>query len=96
MRNRGDRREEIFRDELDHRLFLANLGEAGRKAEWQIHAYCLRRHHFHLVLESPRANLVAGRVHQAWIAQHLEMGSWTHDSNLLGAGRKQESLKSEN
>jgi hypothetical protein len=31
-----------------------------------------------------------------WIAQHLEMGSWTHVSNLLGARRKQESLKSEN
>jgi hypothetical protein len=23
-----------------------------------------------------------------WIAQHLEMGSWTHVSNLLGAKRK--------
>jgi hypothetical protein len=31
-----------------------------------------------------------------WIVQHLEMGSWTHVSNLLGAQRKLESLKSEN
>ena len=31
-----------------------------------------------------------------WIAQHLEMGSWTHVSNLLVARRKHESLKSEN
>jgi hypothetical protein len=31
-----------------------------------------------------------------WIAQHLAMGSWTHVSNLLGAKRKRESLKSEN
>ncbi len=31
-----------------------------------------------------------------WIAQRLRMGSWTHVSNLLGAIRKQESLKSEN
>jgi hypothetical protein len=30
-----------------------------------------------------------------WIAQALEMGSWTHVSNLLGALRKQRSLKSE-
>jgi REP element-mobilizing transposase RayT len=30
-----------------------------------------------------------------WIAQHLEMGRWTHVSTLLGAKRKQESLKSE-
>jgi hypothetical protein len=31
-----------------------------------------------------------------WIAQHLEMGSWTYVSNLLGAKRKQESLNTEN
>jgi hypothetical protein len=31
-----------------------------------------------------------------WIAQHLAMGSWMHVSNVLGAKRKQESLKSEN
>ena len=31
-----------------------------------------------------------------WIAHHLEMGTWTHLSNLLGAKRKQERLKSEN
>jgi hypothetical protein len=28
-----------------------------------------------------------------WIAQHLEVGSWAHVSNLLGAERKLESLK---
>ena len=28
-----------------------------------------------------------------WIAQHLEMGSWTHVSNLLAARRKRESFK---
>jgi len=25
-----------------------------------VHAYCLMRNHFHLVLETPEANLVAG------------------------------------
>jgi hypothetical protein len=24
-----------------------------------------------------------------WIAEHLAMGSWTHVSNLLGAGRNE-------
>ena len=37
--NRGDRREPIFRDELDHRRFLATLGETCAKTGWQIHAY---------------------------------------------------------
>src|SRR5437870_10154606 len=30
------------------------------KARWQVHAYCLMGNHFHLVLETPLANLVAG------------------------------------
>ena len=58
--NRGDRREEIFRDAADRRLFLAALTEACGKTHWQIHAYCLMRNHFHLVLETPDANLVVG------------------------------------
>ena len=58
--NRGDRREAIFRDAVDRRMFLAALTEACGKTQWQIHAWCLMRNHFHLVLETPQANLVAG------------------------------------
>ena len=58
--NRGDRREAIFRDDLDHRKFLATLTEACKKTDWQVHAYCLMHNHFHLVVETPDANLVAG------------------------------------
>jgi len=58
--NRGDRRQDIFRDEEDRARFLSTLGEACQKTRWQVHAYCLMRNHFHLVLETPEANLVAG------------------------------------
>ena len=58
--NRGDRREPIFRDDLDHRRFLVTLAEACAKTGWQVHAYCLMGNHFHLVVETPQANLVAG------------------------------------
>lgn len=58
--NRGDRREDIFHDDHDRHLFLKTLGEACAKTSWQVHAYCLMRNHFHLVIETPRANLVAG------------------------------------
>ena len=58
--NRGDRREDIFCDDDDRETFLKTLGEACAKTAWQIHAYCLMRNHFHLVIETPRANLVAG------------------------------------
>ena len=42
------------------RAFLETLGEACAKTGWQVHAFCLMPNHFHLVLETPRANLVAG------------------------------------
>jgi putative transposase len=58
--DRGDRREDIFVDDVDRQDFLKTLAEAGQKTGWQVHAYCLMRNHFHLVLETPNANLVAG------------------------------------
>jgi putative transposase len=58
--SRGDRREPIFRDEVDQRRFLETLGEACVKTGWQVHSYCLMLNHFHLVVETPKANLVAG------------------------------------
>jgi putative transposase len=58
--NRGDRQEDIFHDDHDRRSFLKTLEEVCEKTGWQIHAYCLMRNHFHLVVETPRANLVAG------------------------------------
>ncbi|MDR3564235.1 MAG: transposase [Negativicutes bacterium] len=58
--NRGDRREAVFQDHQDRQRFLETLGEACQKTSWQIHAYCLMDNHFHLVIETPPANLVVG------------------------------------
>jgi REP element-mobilizing transposase RayT len=60
LMSRGDRRELIFKDDQDRRCFLATLGEACEKTGWQLHAYCLMGNHFHLIAETPQANLVAG------------------------------------
>jgi hypothetical protein len=51
--NRGDRREDIFRDDHDRQCFLDTLAEACQKTRWQVHAWCLMRNHFHLVIETP-------------------------------------------
>jgi REP element-mobilizing transposase RayT len=58
--NRGDRRDPIFQDDLDRRRFVETLEEACAKTSWQVHAYCPMENHFHLVVETPLANLVAG------------------------------------
>jgi REP element-mobilizing transposase RayT len=58
--NRGDRREPIFKTDKDRELFLETLEEACTKTGWEVLAYCLMLNHFHLVMATPQANLVAG------------------------------------
>ena len=58
--NRGDRREAIFEDDQDRRRFLETVSEVCRKTAWQVHAFCLMNNQFHLVIETPQPNLVAG------------------------------------
>jgi hypothetical protein len=73
--NRGDRRAPIFKDDLDRQRFLATLGKASAKTGWQVHAYCLMENHFHLVVETPLANLVVG---MKWF-----LGTFTSSEELL-------------
>jgi len=58
--NRGDRREAIFKDDKDRVRFIETLGEVCARSGWQVHALCLMGNHFHLVVETPQGNLVAG------------------------------------
>jgi putative transposase len=58
--SRGDRREAIFLSDADRELFLETLAQACARSSWQVHAWCLMSNHFHLVVETPRANLGAG------------------------------------
>ncbi len=57
---RGNRRETIFHDDDDHRFFLATLSEACGMTGWRVHAWVLMGNHYHLFIETPEANLVAG------------------------------------
>jgi REP element-mobilizing transposase RayT len=45
---------------VDRQDFLKTLAEMGQKTGFKIHAYCLMSNHFHLVVKTPEANLVAG------------------------------------
>jgi len=58
--SRGDRGEAIVDDEEDARRFFDCVGEVCEKTGWRIHAFCLLRNHYHLLCETPEANLVAG------------------------------------
>jgi putative transposase len=58
--SRGDRREAIFYDDQDRQEFVRTLGETCAKTGWEVHAYCLMTNHFHLIIETPQANLALG------------------------------------
>ena len=57
---RGNQGRAVFADDRDRMQWLETLGEACAKTGWRIHAYVLMGNHYHLLVETPEANLVAG------------------------------------
>jgi putative transposase len=58
--SRGNARKNIFSDDRDFTSFLSVLATVVEKYNWIIYAYCLMPNHYHLVAETPEANLSAG------------------------------------
>ena len=58
--SRGDRREAIYENPNDMAMFIELLGEVCERYNWVIYAYCLMTNHYHLLVETPEANLSKG------------------------------------
>ncbi len=58
--NRGNYRADVFETDGAKEAFLDCLGEACEKTGWRVHGYVVMRNHYHLALETPKANLVEG------------------------------------
>ena len=54
---RGNDRRVIFRDDHDRARFLEQLRSASEIFSVRVHAYVLMSNHFHLIVETPKANL---------------------------------------
>ncbi|HEY2868207.1 MAG TPA: transposase [Gaiellales bacterium] len=57
---RGNAKAAIFRTSRDASVFLATLGTVLRDHRWPCFAYCLMPNHYHLLVETPEANLSVG------------------------------------
>ncbi len=57
---RGNRLEDIFFGDPDREMFLEILASVCDRFGWLCHAYCLMGNHYHLLLETPTANLGRG------------------------------------
>lgn len=73
--NRGRGRQAIFRDDQYYQAFLDTLVEVHQRFHCVIHAYCLMGNHYHLLLETPNANL-------SRIMRHIN-GVYTQRHNRL-------------
>jgi REP element-mobilizing transposase RayT len=58
--SRGNEQRPIFRDDTDHTMFLSFLGQAVQRFGWSLTAWVLMTNHYHLVVQTPEANLSRG------------------------------------
>ena len=58
--SRGDRRDDIYADDTDRLAWLEVLTQCCERFNWAIHAWCQMSNHYHIVVETPEANLSAG------------------------------------
>lgn len=54
---RGNGRQRLFRDDKDRRSLCRRLALSVKSSGVRLYLYCLMDNHFHLVVETPRANL---------------------------------------
>ena len=55
--SRGNEKREIFTSPEDYEQFKSYLYESREKFGYKLHAYVLMTNHFHLLIETPEANL---------------------------------------
>ena len=58
--NRGNYRRDVFINEGAHASFEACLFEACEKCGWVLEGFCVMTNHFHLVVRTPKGNLIYG------------------------------------
>ena len=77
---RGNARQDIFLDDEDRRRFSGVLERVVSRFHLVLHAYCLMSNHFHLLVETPEANLSSamrqlnGVYTQAFNRRHNRVG----------------------
>jgi REP element-mobilizing transposase RayT len=78
--SRGNRREAIYEQDIDRESFLTILSDVCEQYNWVCYVYCLMDNHYHLLVETPEANLskgmrqLNGRYTQTFNRAHQRVG----------------------
>lgn len=84
--NRGNYRRDLFENAGEAQAFVETLKEAAGRMGWKVHAYVLMRNHYHVALETPEPNLVAG-MHWLQSAWCTRFNRFRKESGHLFQGR---------
>ena len=55
--SRGNARQDVFVDDDDWTVFLEVAHQVCDRFNWLCHAYCLMSNHYHLLVQTPDANI---------------------------------------
>jgi len=58
--SRGDGREDIYLTDADRDAWLEVFGQVCERFNWVCHAWCQMTNHYHILIETPEANLAQG------------------------------------
>ena len=74
--SRGNAKQEIYLSDDDRCDFIEKLAEVISKFSWECYAYCLMDTHYHLLIETPQANLSEG-MHKL-NSDYCKRFNWKH------------------
>ena len=84
--SRGNARQPIFMSDEDQNGFLDTLTHVVGRFWWICHAYCLMDNHYHLVAETPEANLSRGMRQLNGVYTQIFNRRHSRVGHLLGIG----------
>lgn len=58
--SRGDGREDIYLSDTDREVWLEVFGQVCERFNWVCHSWCQMTNHYHILVETPEANLAQG------------------------------------
>jgi putative transposase len=74
---RGNRKHEIFLDDRDRIRFLQLVEHVVSSLDWRCHTYCLMTNHYHLLVETPDANISQGMQYLNGV--YAKWFNWRHE-----------------